>query len=237
MATLRAKPLFLLGIGAIGIGLHRGTYMLGFQHMPAYQVVAILYAFPVFMMVISRALYNEHFFWRSWGFISLGFLGILCLASAKGSLLSLTINVGLGLILTSAVSWALFSVLIKHRQQDPVLGMFWCNLGGLLFMLAIAPHFMFTTQFSAPQIAGILFLAIGPNAAGLVFWGLALSRVKKTETCANLALLTPVLSILWISIGLKELILPLHLLGIVLVIGSAFLNLNFGKVSDPVVEL
>ncbi len=226
-AEFMKHPWFFILTGIIGLCLQQVFYLKGYQLLPASQVVIIFYLYPLLMVLLSWLFFKEHTSWKSVFFILIGFSGVYVLIS-KGTLLTIDLSLGVIVTLLAALSWALFSVLIKQKKFDIDVGMFLFNLFGFLSLVAIIPFFSFTLSVTFSEVLGMIYLAVFPTAIAFVLWNNAL-RALKTSICSNIALLTPLLSIIIIFLVLKEQIVMFQVIGLLLIVGSVFLTLNFGE--------
>ena len=226
--VLRDQPFFFIGTGLAGFGFHQVLYLHGYQLLPASQVIIIHYLWPLTMVILSVLIFRERATRTSLLFIVTGFVG-LYIAVAKGTLLQLDLSAGVVITFAGSFFWALFSVLIKHRDFDVDVGMFLFNLFGLLFLVAMIPAFDFTLDVTGTEILGFAYLGVFPTAISYILWNHAL-RLARTSLCSNIVLLMPVLSLIWIRLILKEEITVYQLAGFGLILGSVFLNLRYGGV-------
>ncbi|WP_206758469.1 MULTISPECIES: DMT family transporter [unclassified Calothrix] len=201
----KKQPGFFIVTGIIGFGIQQIFYLKGYQLLPASQVVVIFYLYPLLMLLLSGLCFKEPISKKSALINCLEFLGLYILI-AQGKSLNIGMNLGTISSFSAALSWALFSVLIKHRKIDVDIGMFLFNLFGLLFLICMIPRFGFSYELTNTQFLGILYLAIFPGAIAFILWNRAL-RLTTTGICSNIALLTPILSVLLSVIFLHESIL------------------------------
>jgi drug/metabolite transporter (DMT)-like permease len=106
--------------------------------------------------------------------------------------------------------------------------MFLFNLFGLAFLIALIPLFGFNYFITLTETLGILYLALIPTALAFVLWNKAL-YLTKTSICSNISLLTPLFSLVIISLVLKEKINFNQIIGLIIILSSIFLNINFGN--------
>ncbi len=224
-SILKKNYTFLILTGIMGLGIQQILYLKGYELLPASEVVTIFYLYPLIMVILSTLIYKEKTSLVSYLYILLGFLGVYVLVS-KGDLFNFNFGIGIIVILLASFSWALFSVLIKHKEIDIDTSMFLFNLFGLLFLMIMIPVFGFHYQVSALGITGLMYLGIFPTAIAFVLWNNAL-RLTKTHVIANIALLTPLISLLLIALILKEQFHYSLLIGLAMIVGSVFLNLRY----------
>jgi drug/metabolite transporter (DMT)-like permease len=224
---LKNHYLFFIIAGVIGLGIQQIFYLKAFQLLPASQVVIVFYLYPLFMIILSGFILNEKTSLTSMFFILLGFFGVYVLAS-NGTFIKLDINIGLIVTLLASLSWGLFSVLIKLRKVNAEISMFLFNLFGLVFLIALIPLFGFNCFITLTETLGILYLALIPTALAFVLWNKAL-HLTSTSICSNISLLTPLFSLVIISLVLKEKINFNQIIGLIIILVSVFLNINFGN--------
>jgi len=224
---LKEHYLFFIIAGVIGLGIQQIFYLKAFQLLPASQVVIIFYLYPLFMILLSGLILHEKTSSFSIFFILLGFFGVYILAS-NGTFIELDINAGLIVTFFASLSWGLFSVLIKLRKVNAEISMFLFNLFGLVFLITLIPFFGFNCFITLTETLGILYLALIPTALAFVLWNKAL-HLTRTSICSNISLLTPLFSLVIISFVLKEKTSFNQIMGLIIILGSVFLNINFGN--------
>ena len=224
---LKKHYLFFVIVGIIGLGVQQIFYLKAFQLLPASQVVIVFYLYPLFMIILSGLILKEKTSLTSMFFVLLGFFGVYILVS-NGTFIILYINNGLIFTLFASLSWGLFSVLIKLRKVNAEISMFLFNLFGLIFLIALVPLFGFNCYITLSETLGIIYLALIPTALAFVLWNKAL-YLTRISICSNISLLTPLFSLVIISLVLKEKINFNQIIGLVIILVSVFLNINFGN--------
>jgi drug/metabolite transporter (DMT)-like permease len=177
--------------------------------------------------VFSAFIFKEKISPLSFFFVALGFAGVYVVV-AKGTWLRIDLSPGVVLAILTPLFGALFSALLKHKEFDVEIGAFLFNLCGLVFLIFLTPWFGMHWDATWLENLGMLFIAIFPGAIGLVIWNKAL-RLVSTSICSNIILLTPIFSVALIFVVLKEPVVVSQLVGLVIIVGSVFLNLRFGE--------
>jgi drug/metabolite transporter (DMT)-like permease len=229
VTEFKGKMLFFIGAGILGAGIQQICYLKAYEYLPASQVVIIYYLFPLVMVVFSAFIFKEKTTLLSFIFVALGFVGVYVVV-AKGTWLRIDLSLGVVLAILTPLFGALFSALLKHKEFDVEVGAFLFNLFGLVFLAALTPWFNIHWDATWRENLGMLFIAIFPSAIGLVIWNRAL-RLVSTGICSNIILLTPILSVALIFAVLKEPMVVSQLAGMMIIVGSVFLNLRFGEKS------
>jgi len=222
----RRMPLFFVLTGVIGLGVQQILCLKSYEHLPAAQAVILTYTYPLMMIVLARLVYGERSSLRSVAFVLLGFVGVVILVSG-GRVDGFTLSPGVFFSLATAFTFALFCVLIKHARFDIEIGMFLFNLFGLIFLLLLMPFFGFNWQVGPTDLLILCYIGVFPTAVAFLLWNRALQLTRTSHT-SNFALLTPLLSLVFITLFLREEIVLSQLVGMAIVIGSVFLNVNFG---------
>lgn len=222
----RQKVLFIIA-GIIGLGFQQIVYLKSYALLPASQVVILFYLYPILMVALAAIFFKEKTSKLSWLFLLIGFAGVYILV-AKGQLVIPQLNLGTVLVLLAALSWALFSVVIKHYKFDIEIGMFLFNLFGLLSLIALIPFFGFDYRINLVEFLGIAYIGVILTAGGFLTWNRAL-RLTRTAICSNIVLLVPVFSLICIVLVLKEQIAWPQIIGLVLILGSVVLSINLGR--------
>jgi drug/metabolite transporter (DMT)-like permease len=226
-AEFSRQKLFFILAGILGLGVQQIFYLKSYALLPASEAVIIFYIYPLLMVLFASLFFKEKTSKLSWLFLFIGFGGVYVLIS-RGQLIIPQFGLGAIMTLLAAATWALFSVLIKHYHFDVDIGMFLFNLFGFLFLVAMIPVFGFVPDITALELSGLLYLAIVPTAIAFILWNNAL-RLVPISICSNISLLVPVLSLMLISVVLKDAISVWHMIGLALILGSILLNLLFTK--------
>lgn len=224
----RQRPLFFPVAGAIGLGVQQILCLMTYDYIPASQAIILHYTYPLMMLPLSWLLFREKSGWWAVVCVFLGFCGVCILVSSGGGLGDMQLSVGLALALGTAFTFALFCVLIKHARFSVKPGMFLLNLFGLLFLLCLQPFYPMKWSISVSDMLLVAYLGVFPTAVAFILWNKAL-RMIPTGRSSNCALLVPILSLVIITIVLKERIIPLQGVGMAIVLLSVFLNVRLAS--------
>ena len=221
----RRRPFFFPVAGMVGLGVQQFLCLKTYDYIPASQAVILHYTYPLMMLLLSWLLFREKSGWWALCCVALGFAGVFVLVSAGGDLGDVQMSIGVAVALGTAFSFALFCVLIKHASFSVTPGMFLLNLFGLLFLLCLLPFYPMQWSISGTDMLLMAYLGIFPTAVAFILWNRAL-RMIPTGRSSNCALLVPILSLVCITVVLKERIAPLQALGMAIVLVSVFLNVR-----------
>jgi drug/metabolite transporter (DMT)-like permease len=150
------------------------------------------------------------------------FLGIVIL-SAGG--LGGTLDVGgAAACIVAAACYGLFSVLNKKADYDQNIAMMVMWLVAAVCAAALG---LVTEEWKpvvGVQWLGMLWLGVIIDAVAYLLWALSLKGVENTAKIANLAYLTPFLSLVVSAVVFKESIKPHKMVALVLIVGGILLQ-------------
>ena len=211
----------VLGVGFVGYGISLSLQFLGTKLSSAGNGSLVTSATPAFVLLFAWLLLKEKITPRKLLALFLATLGVVAVIDPRSAQLNPEMFLGNMFLIGAAITWALYSVLVRKVTQnmDVLLFSLLAFLGGLPVTLA-ASAWEFSAigigQINLAIIAGVLFLGIISTALAMVLWNTAFAYVD-----AGLASLTffaqPVVGTLlgWLLLG--ENITPLFLLGGVLI--------------------
>ena len=200
------QTLLMLALGFLGIFLYTALYNHGLSVLTAQEACIINYLWPAMLVLFSCLILREPFTVRKVAAIAISFLGIVLLswqhlgsghtAGAAGGILA---------CFAAAVFYGLFSVLNKKQHWDETVSMlfFW----GITAVLSLICSLLFENRirFSPMQWLGVAYVGICADGLAYMLWAKALQGAgRNTARIANLAYLTPVLSVFFSALFLKE---------------------------------
>ena len=207
----------VMGVGFVGYGISLSLQFLGTKLSTAANGSLVTSATPAFVLIFAWVLLKEKITPVSLIALLLATLGVVAVIDPRSAQLNPDLFLGNLLLLGAALTWALYSVLVRKATQDLDVLPFSliAFLGGLPVSLPASAWELKTIgvgEISLGVMGGVLFLGIISTALAMVLWNNAFTLVD-----ANLASLTffaqPVVGTLlgWLFLGEK--ITPLFLLG------------------------
>lgn len=218
------------GMGLLGVFIYYVCLYLALTYLPAQEAFIINYLWPIFIVIFAIPLLKEKITAGKAIAILLSFTGVVIVAS-KGNFSSLNFAspLGVSLAVVGAAAYGLFSVLGKKRDYDRFLSMAFYYLATFIYCTITLLSFDSIPRISSVQLLGLTWIGVGTSGLAFTFWFLAL-KYGNTSKIANLAFITPFLSLVYIYFLLGEAILPSSILGLVLIAGGIiFQNLNLKK--------
>jgi drug/metabolite transporter (DMT)-like permease len=207
----------VIGVGFVGYGISLSLQFLGTKLSTAANGSLVTSATPAFVLLFAWVLLKESITPRRLIALVLATLGVIAVIDPRTAQLNPGLFLGNMLLLGAAITWALYSVLVRRVTQnvDVLAFSMIAFLGGLPVTLPAAAWEAGTVgvgEITIGVIGGILFLGVISTALAMVLWNTAFAFVD-----ASLASLTffaqPVVGTFlgWLFLG--EQITPLFLLG------------------------
>jgi drug/metabolite transporter (DMT)-like permease len=213
----RRQFIEVLGVGFIGYGISLSLQFLGTKLSTAANGSLVTSATPAFVLVFAALLLKEKVTGLRLTALLLATLGVVAVIDPRSAQLNPALFLGNILLLGAAITWALYSVLVRKATQnlDVLPFSLIAFLGGLPVAVPVGMWELETLgvgEISLGVVGGVLFLGVISTALAMVLWNTAFAFVD-----AGLASLTffaqPLVGTFlgWLFLG--ERITPLFLLG------------------------
>lgn len=214
----------MAGLGFIGLFLYSGLYYYGLTQLSSQEACIVNYLWPMMLVLFSTIILKEKLtVVKSVAMIS-SFIGVVILSVGSGSSGNGNVMLGIGSCVIAAACYGLFSVLNKKANYDQNIAMMvmWLVVAvcSAVFGLAIEDW----KPVVGVQWLGMLWMGVVVNAIAYLIWALALNADKNSARIANLAYLTPFLSLIISAVVLKEQIQGRALIAFVFIMGGILLQ-------------
>ena len=214
----------MAGLGFIGLFLYSGLYYYGLTQLSSQEACIVNYLWPMMLVLFSTIILKEKLtVVKAVAMIS-SFIGVVILSMGSGSSGNGNVMLGIGSCVIAAACYGLFSVLNKkaNYNQNIAMMVMWLVVAvcSAVFGLAIEDW----KPVVGVQWLGMLWMGVVVNAIAYLIWALALNADKNSARIANLAYLTPFLSLIISAVVLKEQIQGRALIAFVFIIGGILLQ-------------
>ena len=217
----KGQILRALGVGFVGYGVSLGLQFLGTKLSTAANGSLVTSATPAFVLLFAWMILGERITKPRLIALILATSGVIAVIDPRSAQLNPDLFTGNLILIGAAITWALYSVLVRKVTQDTDVLLFstLAFLGGLPINVPVGVWEMSTLgvgEINLGVVGGVLFIGIISTALAMVLWNTAFAYLD-----AGLASLTffaqPVVGTLlgWLFLG--ERITPLFLLGGVLI--------------------
>jgi drug/metabolite transporter (DMT)-like permease len=209
------------GVGAVGYGVSLGFQFVGTQLSTAANGSLVTSATPALILPFAFLLLGEPVTRRRLAAILIASLGVVAVIDPRSAQLDSSLFLGNLSLLGAAVTWALYSVLVRKvsTNVDLLQASAIMLLGGLPVAIPISAWELSTQSLGmiTPGIlGGILFLGIISTAVAMFLWNYAFAKLP--AAVASLTFFAqPVVGSLLGWFFLSEKITPLFVLGGVMI--------------------
>ena len=214
----------------LGITMFSTLIYIASHTTAAINLSLICITFPVFIVILSRIFYHEKItLYKGIGIILVA-IGVILLIS-KGNpsrLLKISFSVGDIWALIGAISFALYSILLKHKPKQLNFWAFQSSLF-ILGIIFLFPFFVIeyiktpTVNFDDKMILSIFYVSILVSIVGYALWNKAVEKIGPYRTGITYYT-SPLFSGLWAYIFLKEEISMLHFYSGLLILSGIIIS-------------
>ena len=207
----------ILGVGFIGYGISLGFQFVGTHLSTAANGSLVTSATPAFVLIFAALILKEKITNKHLIALSIASLGVIAVIDPRSAQLDSSLFWGNISLVAAALTWALYSVLVRKitRDTDVLIFSLVAFLGGMPTSIAASAYEISHQglgEITLGVIAGILFLGIIATALAMYLWNTAFALLD-----ASLASLTffaqPVVGTILGAIFLGETVTPLFLFG------------------------
>jgi drug/metabolite transporter (DMT)-like permease len=227
--AVRHELLDLFVLGFLGMVMCGAVVYVGAQTTTATNIGLIYAASPVFIIVLARIFYGETMSSVQSAGVALSLAGVVTIIARgdPGILLGLSFTIGDLYVLGSSFSWAVYTVLLRHRPS--ALGamprLTAIAIAGVVALLPLLP--VEVAMLDAPRIDGfalgvVVFLAIVPGLGAYLTYDFVQRRLGANRA-SLLMYLIPVYNagLAWALLG--ETLHVYHFLGTAMVLPGIYL--------------
>lgn len=223
--ALRDAPWVFGGMACLNPLLYYCILLAAYDRLPAQQAQTINYTWAIMLALLSVPVLGQRLAPRDWLAVALGYLGVVMIAT-QGNPLSLQFTSGTGVVLalTSTVVWALFWLLSARSDRDPAISL-------AAYFVCAAPLSLVLCLYWGgglpPLGAGLLsavYVGLFEMGFTWLLWSTALRAANNVSRVGNLIFLSPMLSLVFISLILGETIHPATLVGLAFIVPGIILQ-------------
>ena len=229
----------MCALGFLGMFLYTALYYYGLSVLSSQEACILNYLWPVMLVVFSCILLKEKLTAKKIIAIVCSFIGIIILSAENLSAGGSGRLPGMLSCILAAACYGLYSVLNKKADMDQDLTM---TVIWLVVAVCAGIFGLLTETWIMPR--GAQWLAIGwlgvmTDAVAYLLWALSLQGLDNVAPIANLAYLTPFLSLLLSALFLKEPVRPRAVIALLFIVGGILfqrIRLRSEKAADAAPE-
>jgi drug/metabolite transporter (DMT)-like permease len=217
----RKELLQVVGVGFVGYGISLSLQFLGTKLSTAANGSLVTSATPAFVLLFAWMLLREKITSRRLIALFLATLGVVAVIDPRSAQLNPELFLGNMLLFSAAVTWALYSVLVRKMTQSlDVLPFSLIAFFGRLPVTVPAAawelNMVGVGEISPGVVGGVLFLGVISTALAMILWNTAFAVLD--ASAASLTFFAqPVVGTFLGWLFLDENITPLFMLGGILI--------------------
>ncbi len=178
------EGLQLLGVGLVGFGLSVGAQFVGTDLSNAVNGALVTSASPAFILIFAALILGEKLTLQRITAVTLATVGVIVIIDLNRVDLTSDTFIGNLVLASAAVTWGLYSVLVKKvttDKLDTIIVTFFVFIGGLLLTFPAAlielPQRP-VGQIDLNVLLGVLYLGIVSTAVAMWLWNRAFALVE-----------------------------------------------------------
>ena len=208
------------GLGFIGLFLYSALYYYGLAHLTSQEACILNYLWPIMLVIFSCIFLKEKFTFTKGTAMLCSFAGIVILSLGSGGSSSEKAMFGIISCIAAAACYGLFSVLNKKADYNQMISMMVVWFVSAVCSMILGLMTETWVPIKGTQWIGILWLGIVIDAVAYLLWALALKYADDTAKIANMAFMTPFLSLIISSVLLKEQLQPRAFIALIFIVGG-----------------
>ena len=194
----------MIGLGFVGLFLYSALYYYGLAQLTSQEACILNYLWPMMLVLFSCIILKEKMTVTKGVAMVCSFVGVVILSMGEKSAAGGNVTAGMLSCIVAAACYGLFSVLNKKADYDQNIAMMVIWLVVAVCGMILGPVTEKWVPITGAQWLGILWLGVVVDAIAYLLWALALKGTGNTAQIANLAYLTPFLSLIVSAVFLKE---------------------------------
>lgn len=212
------------GLGFLGLFLYSALYYYGLGELSSQEACILNYLWPMMLVVFSCIILKEKMTLMKCVAMVCSFVGIIILSTGTRDVSFGNTTMGIVSCILAAACYGLFSVLNKKADLNQNISMMiiWLVVGICAMVLGLATEEW--VMLSGKEWLSLLWLGVVVDAVAYLLWALALKGSENTAKIANLAYLTPFLSLIVSAVVLGEKITIRAGLALVFIIGGILMQ-------------
>lgn len=221
--------LVIAGVGFLGMFLYRMLLFMGVARLLASQAMIVNYLWPIMAVLAGCVLLKEKLTARKAIAVMMSFLGVI-IVTTGGNLKSLTGTNLSGTLFcaVAAVFYGLFVAINKGLKYDSFVSMMFYNAVAAVCAILGTLFRGEALLLTLPQNLGLVWVGVCNTAIGFLAWDLAM-KTGETAKVANLAYITPFLSLVIAYFLLGDPITVWSVGGLMVIVAGIFLQMKDAK--------
>lgn len=227
-SLVRQSPKTILTSALLGLlnpFLYYVVLFRAYSLLPAQEAQPLNFTWPIVLALLSAPLLGQKLKARSVIALLVSFAGVIVI-STRGDLFGLKFVSVEGTVLAvgSSLVWALYWIYNVKDRRDTIVKLFYYFVFGSVYTLIAMFIVGLTFKVSLPGLIGCAYIGFFEMGITFVLWSRALSLSDESAKVANIAYLSPFISLIFIHYLVGETILPSSIIGLILIIAGILIQ-------------
>ena len=222
--------LTMAGLGFLGLFMYSALYYYGLSKLSSQTACILNYLWPAAIVLFSCLILKEKISVMKAAALGMSFVGVIIMStgSSEGGAHSVS---GIVACILAALCYGLYCILNLKKDYDQNIAMMVVWLTVAVCSALIGPFIETWVPLEGTQWLGMLWLGVVVDAVAYLLWALALSGADNISGIANLAYLTPFLSLIFSAVLLHEQVTARDLVALVFIVGGIAVQKIFDRES------
>jgi drug/metabolite transporter (DMT)-like permease len=230
LKRLKPKQTLTLILIAVPSYLYYFFYTLSMKRIPAMEASMLNYLFPVMIILFAVPINKEKLTVKKLVSVLTGFVGMLIIVfNGDLSNVRLTNLAGDAMAIAAAVCWGIFSNVAKKNNIGMTVSNFvYTIVAFLISIVTVAIYSDFTAPKGLISAGGLAYAGISNIVLANYIW-FRLLKTTSAGAAANIAFITPFISIIFIALLIGESVtLPQTVGFLIIMLSNALQSMNAG---------
>ena len=216
-----SKPFFYIQTGLLNPFLYYLALFKAYDVLPAQQALALNYTWAILLPLLAVPLLKQQLKLKDLIAAAVGYVGVLIIAT-NGQITQMHFDdaTGVAFALVSTLFWCLYWIINTKDEGDPIVSLLLSFLVSSPFIITLLLLTNGFPVFDVKAMAAGIYVGLFEMGITFVLWLMALKTSTRTANISTLAFLTPLLSMVFIAVILKEAITHTTLIGMGLIIAA-----------------
>jgi drug/metabolite transporter (DMT)-like permease len=229
LGRYKAKDyLTMAALGFLGLFLYSALYYYGLSKLSSQTACILNYLWPAALVLFSCIILREKITALKIAALAMSFAGVMIMSSGASESGAHSASGVIACIL-AALCYGLYCVLNRKKDYDQNISMMVVWLTVALCSAVSGPWLETWVPIGGTQWIGLLWLGVVVDAIAYLLWALALTGTENIAGIANLAYLTPFLSLIFSALILHEHVTARDLAALLFIVGGIVMQKIFDK--------
>ncbi|MGN0708887.1 MAG: DMT family transporter [Anaerovoracaceae bacterium] len=220
--------LTMAALGFVGLFLYSALYYYGLSKLSSQTACILNYLWPAALVLFSCIILREKITALKIAALAMSFAGVMIMSSGASESGAHSASGVIACIL-AALCYGLYCVLNRKKDYDQNISMMVVWLTVAICSAVSGPWLETWAPISGTQWIGLLWLGVVVDAIAYLLWALALTGTENIAGIANLAYLTPFLSLIFSALILHEHVTARDLAALLFIVGGIVMQKIFDK--------